>query len=142
MKSHLSSRAMTWSSRKIWRFPSNREFIFQASGECVSKISSPPPQRALSHGTRCHVSSARSASGQGALLMLSGRSDIGGELARKLCPGREVVIAARGTHGMDNLSHKLEALGATKVHQIDFDAAAIDSHREVVNHARQLAGEI
>src|SRR5699024_7843630 len=44
----LSSRAMTWSSRKIWRFPSNREFIFQASGECVSKISSPPPQMALS----------------------------------------------------------------------------------------------
>lgn len=88
------------------------------------------------------MSSAKSATEQGALLILGGRSDIGGELARKLCPGREVVLAARGIHGMDSLSHELEALGATKVHQIDFDAAAIDSHREVVKHARQLAGEI
>ena len=37
----------------------------------------------------------------GALLILGGRSDIGGEIARRLCAGRPVVLAARGERGMD-----------------------------------------
>ena len=81
-------------------------------------------------------------SAKGAVLILGGRSDIGGELARRLCPGRPVVLAARGTHGMDKLVDDLRTLGATDIHEVDFDATAVDSHRELITNAQQLAGEI
>ena len=81
-------------------------------------------------------------SAKGAVLILGGRSDIGGELARRLCPGRPVVLAARGTHGMDKLVDDLRTLGATDIHKVDFDATAVDTHREVIIHAQQLVGEI
>ena len=81
-------------------------------------------------------------SAKGAVLILGGRSDIGGELARRLCPGRPVVLAARGTHGMDKIVDDLRTLGATDIHKVEFDAAAVDTHREVIIHAQQLVGEI
>ena len=81
-------------------------------------------------------------SAKGAVLILGGRSDIGGELARRLCPGRPVVLAARGTHGMDKIVDDLRTLGATDIHKVDFDATAVDTHREVIIHAQQLVGEI
>lgn len=81
-------------------------------------------------------------SAKGAVLILGGRSDIGGELARRLCPGRPVVLAARGTHGMDKIVDDLRTLGATDIHKVEFDAAAVDTHRELINNAQQLAGEI
>lgn len=81
-------------------------------------------------------------SAKGAVLILGGRSDIGRELARRLCPGRPVVLAARGTHDMDKLVDDLRTLGATDIHKVDFDATAVDTHREVIIHAQQLAGEI
>ncbi|WP_293771365.1 SDR family oxidoreductase [uncultured Corynebacterium sp.] len=78
----------------------------------------------------------------GALLILGGRSDIGGELAGLLCAGRPVVLAARGTHGMEELSARLRGAGATAVHTIDFDAADAASHRATVARATELAGDI
>lgn len=81
-------------------------------------------------------------SAKGAVLILGGRSDIGGELARRLCPGRPVVLAARGMHGMDKLVDDLRTHGATDIHKLDFDAAAVDSHRELITNAQQLVGEI
>ena len=81
-------------------------------------------------------------SAKGAVLILGGRSDIGGELARRLCPGRPVVLAARGMHGMDKLVDDLRTLGATDIHEVDFDATAVDSHRELITNAQQLVGEI
>ena len=81
-------------------------------------------------------------SAKGAVLILGGRSDIGGELARRLCPGRPVVLAARGMHGMDKLVDDLRTHGATDIHKVDFDATAVDTHREVIIHAQQLVGEI
>ena len=77
----------------------------------------------------------------GALLILGGRSDIGGELARRLCPHRPVVLAARGEQGMEALSEELAQAGATAVHTLSFDATQVDQHREVVAQAAQLAGE-
>lgn len=77
----------------------------------------------------------------GALLILGGRSDIGGELARRLCQGRPVVLAARGEQGMEALSEELVHAGATAVHTLSFDATQVDQHREVVAQAAQLAGE-
>ncbi|MBE7364808.1 SDR family oxidoreductase [Corynebacterium aurimucosum] len=77
----------------------------------------------------------------GALLILGGRSDIGGELARRLCAGRPVVLAARGEHGMDELTSELLRNGATSVHTLSFDAADVSSHRAVIEQAATLAGE-
>lgn len=76
----------------------------------------------------------------GALLILGGRSDIGGELALRQCAGRPVVLAARGEHGMEDLSSKLLRAGATAVHTLSFDAADVASHRAVVERAAELAG--
>ena len=77
----------------------------------------------------------------GALLILGGRSDIGGELARRLCPGRTIVLAARGEHGMEELQQELSDAGATAVHTLSFDATDVEHHRDVVDRAAQLAGE-
>lgn len=78
----------------------------------------------------------------GVLLILGGRSDIGGELARRLCPGRPVVLAARGTHGLQTLGQELKNQGATHVHEVDFDAADIASHRELINTIQHEVGDI
>ena len=77
----------------------------------------------------------------GALLILGGRSDIGGELARRLCHDRPVVLAARGEHGMEEIQKDLSAAGATAVHTLYFDATEVEGHRDVVQCAAQLAGE-
>ncbi|MCG7229606.1 SDR family oxidoreductase [Corynebacterium minutissimum] len=77
----------------------------------------------------------------GALLILGGRSDIGGELARRLCHDRPVVLAARGEHGMEELQQELSAAGATAVHTLSFDTTEVEGHRDVVERAAQLAGE-
>lgn len=77
----------------------------------------------------------------GALLILGGRSDIGGELARRLCAGRPVVLAARGEHGMEELTTELLRRGAVAVHTLSFDAADVSSHRAVIEQASALAGE-
>lgn len=77
----------------------------------------------------------------GALLTLGGRSDIGGEIARRLCAGRPVVLAARGERGMDKLTSELLRNGATSVHTLSFDATDVSSHRAVIEQAATLAGE-
>src|SRR5690625_5726997 len=43
---------------------------------------------------------------------------------------------------MDKLVDDLRTLGATDIHKVDFDATAVDTHRELIIHAQQLAGEI
>lgn len=78
----------------------------------------------------------------GAVLILGGRSDIGGQLAKRLAPGRHVVLAARGQHGLDATSQMLRDAGASAVSVVEFDASDLDSHRGVVEQARELAGEI
>lgn len=83
-----------------------------------------------------------SAKNPGALLILGGRSDIGGQLARRLAPGREVILAARGTHGLAELSDALLSVGATSVHLLDFDAVDLKGHRQALAQAQELAGEI
>lgn len=77
----------------------------------------------------------------GALLILGGRSDIGGEIARRLCAGRPVVLAARGERGMDKLTSELLRNGATSVHTLSFDATDVSSHRAVIEQAATLASE-
>ena len=76
------------------------------------------------------------------VLILGGRSDIGGEIARRVAPGKDIVLAARGTHGMDGREQQLRAAGARSVHLLDFDAADFPSHAGVVDRAIELAGPL
>lgn len=76
------------------------------------------------------------------VLILGGRSDIGGEIARRVAPGRDIVLAARGTEGMDSLQNELRAAGARNVHLLNFDAEDFPSHAGVVDRAIELAGPL
>lgn len=78
----------------------------------------------------------------GAVLILGARSDIGGEIAQRLSPGRPVVLAARGDKSLGAVTRRLKEAGATEVYFVDFDAADCHSHRAVVDEAQRLAGEI
>lgn len=72
------------------------------------------------------------------ILLLGGTSDIGRELASRLCAGREVVLAARRRPAEQML---LDA-GATAVHHLPFEATDLASHRGVVERAIELTGGV
>ncbi|MGO4613191.1 SDR family NAD(P)-dependent oxidoreductase [Nocardia sp. 2YAB30] len=65
---------------------------------------------------------------EGAVLLLGGRSEIGIEVARRLAPGRVVVLAARRSGELGPQSAELAAAGATAVHRVEFDADDAASH--------------
>ncbi len=75
------------------------------------------------------------------VLILGGRSDIAGEIALRLAPGNELVLAARGLHGLDERVATLRAAGATEVHTLDFDATQVEKHRDLVHAAQRCLGE-
>ncbi|MGW4366551.1 SDR family NAD(P)-dependent oxidoreductase [Nocardia takedensis] len=64
----------------------------------------------------------------GSVLVLGGRSEIGAQVARRLAPGRVVVLAARPGGSLREQSAELVAAGATAVHTVDFDADDTASH--------------
>ncbi len=72
------------------------------------------------------------------ILLLGGTSEIGLELATRLCAGRPVVLAARRETDPTPL---LDA-GATHVHHIDFEATDLMSHRDVVAEAVDITGGV
>lgn len=72
------------------------------------------------------------------ILLLGGTSDIGRELASRLCAGREVVLAARRRPAEQML---LDA-GATAVHHLPFEATDLVSHRALVEQAIELTGGV
>lgn len=79
---------------------------------------------------------------QGAVLLLGARSDIGGEIAERVCQGREVVLAARGSGGLEDVEKRLLAAGATAVRALDFDATDMESHRRIVREASEVTTAI
>lgn len=81
-------------------------------------------------------------SAAGTVLLLGARSDIGGEIAQRVCAGRNVVLAARGRGGLEDVEKQLLDVGATAVRMVDFDAAELDSHRRVVREAGQVTTAI
>lgn len=81
-------------------------------------------------------------SAAGTVLLLGARSDIGGEIAQRVCAGRNVVLAARGRGGLEDVEKQLLDAGATAVRMVDFDAAELDSHRCVVREAGQVTTAI
>ena len=76
------------------------------------------------------------------MLLLGARSDIGGEIARRVCRGREVVLAARGSAGLDVVEKQLRDAGATHVRAVDFDATDLNSHRRIVQEAGEVTTAI
>jgi short-subunit dehydrogenase len=64
----------------------------------------------------------------GAVVVLGGRSEIGLEVARRLAPGRVVVLAARRNAELVEESAAVAAAGATAVHTVEFDADDTASH--------------
>ncbi|MFC9895605.1 SDR family NAD(P)-dependent oxidoreductase [Nocardia sp. NPDC127579] len=65
---------------------------------------------------------------QGPVLVLGGRSEIGLEIARRLAPGRVVILAARRSGDLAAETAAVDAAGATAVHAVEFDADDTASH--------------
>ncbi|MEV0712965.1 SDR family NAD(P)-dependent oxidoreductase [Nocardia aurea] len=64
----------------------------------------------------------------GPVLVLGGRSEMGIQVARRLAPGRAVILAARRHGDLDGEIATLRAAGATDVHTVEFDADDTASH--------------
>ncbi|MCF6388550.1 SDR family NAD(P)-dependent oxidoreductase [Mycobacterium sp. MBM] len=76
----------------------------------------------------------------GYVVIFGGRSEIGVEMAKRLAPGRTVVLAARRS---DDLAAEVEAVraaGASDVHVHEFDADDIGSHRDVLRSINRTHG--
>ncbi|MCS5479467.1 SDR family oxidoreductase [Corynebacterium sp. YIM 101645] len=76
------------------------------------------------------------------ILLLGATSDIGGELTRRLCPGRPVVLAARRPDSLADVAAQLRSAGATEVHTLDFEATDLAAHRKLVTRAQELTGGV
>ncbi|MEJ5927292.1 SDR family oxidoreductase [Corynebacterium sp. H128] len=63
------------------------------------------------------------------VLILGATSDIGGEIARRLCAGRTVVLCARRVDAIPELPE------AAAVHVLPFEATDLASHRDIVEQA-------
>jgi short-subunit dehydrogenase len=64
----------------------------------------------------------------GSVLVLGGRSEIGLEVARRLAPGRVVILAARRAGDLAAESAAIRDAGASAVHCVEFDADDTGSH--------------
>lgn len=78
----------------------------------------------------------------GSVLVLGGRSEIGLEVARRLAPGRTVILAARPGGDLTGPVEQVRAAGATAVHTADFDADDIASHQPLLEKIAAEHGPI
>ena len=85
---------------------------------------------------------ANSSPPAGAVLVLGGRSEIGLEVARRIAPGRTVVLAARRAGDLTDEVALLERSGATDVHCVEFDADDLASHAAVFDEVIAAHGPI
>lgn len=75
----------------------------------------------------------------GYVVIFGGRSEIGVEVAKRLAPGRKVVLAARRADELVDEIAAVRAAGASEVHVQEFDADDIASHGRLV---AALTGEL
>ncbi len=78
----------------------------------------------------------------GVILVLGGRSEIGIEVARRLCPGRTVVLAARRPEDLDAQRDRLISERATKVVAVGFDADDTAGHPALLRRVAAEYGRI
>lgn len=88
-----------------------------------------------------HAPDTVPAAPEGAVVVFGGRSEIGLAIARRLAPGRTVVLAARPGDMAGPRQDCLEA-GAAEVVVVDFDADDTAAHPGVVERIEDLAGPI
>lgn len=75
---------------------------------------------------------AREPQRPGDLLLLGATSDIGGEIAQRLCSGRRIHLAARRPEALNDLDAQLRARGATEVIRHSFEATDAESLNAVL----------
>ncbi|HKY13684.1 MAG TPA: SDR family NAD(P)-dependent oxidoreductase, partial [Microthrixaceae bacterium] len=78
----------------------------------------------------------------GVVLVLGGRSEIGLEVARRLAPGRVVVLAARRDADLAEASGLVLSSGASAVHCVEFDADDTASHPALLERIADEHGPI
>ncbi|WP_306357463.1 MULTISPECIES: SDR family NAD(P)-dependent oxidoreductase [unclassified Nocardia] len=78
----------------------------------------------------------------GVVLVLGGRSEIGVAVARRLAPGRVVVLAARRSGDLDEQRRALTAAGAAAVHAVEFDADDTAGHQALLEKVAAEYGRI
>ncbi|MBH0122652.1 SDR family NAD(P)-dependent oxidoreductase [Rhodococcus sp. HM1] len=79
---------------------------------------------------------------QGSIVIFGGRSEIGLEVARRLAPGRTVILAARRAGELDGPRQAVLAAGASAVHTVEFDADDLDIHERVLEQITAAHGPI
>jgi NAD(P)-dependent dehydrogenase (short-subunit alcohol dehydrogenase family) len=85
---------------------------------------------------------ATPANPDGTVLILGGRSEIGLEVARRLAPGRVVVLAARRSGELAAETALVRAAGATAVHTVEFDADDVAGHAALLEKVTAEHGPI
>ncbi len=78
----------------------------------------------------------------GSVVLLGGRSEIGLEIARRLAPGRVVVLAARRRGELERECRMVLDAGATEVHCVEFDADRVADHPAVLSAIAEQHGPI
>lgn len=76
------------------------------------------------------------------MLLLGATSDIGGEVAVRVCRGREVVLAGRDRRRAEGVEKRLLAAGASEVRFAEFEAAELGSLRRLVESAGRVTTAI
>lgn len=78
----------------------------------------------------------------GTILLLGATSDIGGEVATRLCAGRDVVAAMRDVAVQRVVEKQLLGAGARSVRVVEFEATDLASHRALVESVEGLTTAI
>ncbi|BDC72571.1 SDR family NAD(P)-dependent oxidoreductase [Prescottella equi] len=78
----------------------------------------------------------------GSVVLLGGRSEIGLEVARRLAPGRVVVLAARRSGDLERETRTILDGGAKAVHSVEFDADRVSDHPAVLSSIAEQHGPI
>ncbi|MFZ2527687.1 MAG: SDR family NAD(P)-dependent oxidoreductase [Rhodococcus sp. (in: high G+C Gram-positive bacteria)] len=74
----------------------------------------------------------------GSIVIFGGRSEIGVEVARRLAPGRTVILAARRADDLHEPRDAVLGAGAAAVHTVEFDADDLDTHQGLLD---RITGE-
>ncbi|WP_301924553.1 SDR family NAD(P)-dependent oxidoreductase [Corynebacterium glaucum] len=85
---------------------------------------------------------ARREMSDGTILLLGATSDIGGEVATRLCAGRDVVAALRNVAVQGAVEKRLIDAGARSVRVVEFEATDLASHRALVESVEYLTTAI
>ena len=78
----------------------------------------------------------------GVIVLLGGRSEMGLEVVRRMCAGRDVVLAARRSTDLDSERAELERAGARNIAAVEFDADALDTHQPLLERISAEYGRI